>query len=831
MKWPVSSVLFSLLLLVGAVGCSPSSPTPVVPPIVDPPIVDPPIVNPPPGTVIPLPTLKVDPSVKPSFPSLPDSDGGPRPVSSVTDAKGNQRDFVQNELIVTTKDAAKLEALLSRYKGKLLRTLKPEDPELATLEPSYLIRVDAGGADPSKLSADLRALDPLSRGELRVSSEGGEKLISAAAHEGNGVGLNWISTPSGFTDRSTVDTPVGVGAPSYASNAFNWPFLNAGSVQDIGVTEAWRSLELGGKLNNKVVVADLDIGFHPDAEFPPNRDAFSSVIGEAALENCLSLCSSAAWHGSNVVDTLAGRVDNQYGAAGVAGPVVDKVILGLTDLTEWNNIEAMIRARARGAKIINMSFGGRTPAGLGWTQDPFRLAAFAVRTSGTLLFASAGNDGKDVDETDCFIKCWEEGFWTPCEFGSVICIGGLAENSKDKATGSNYGKNDVRLFAPYTMWVGPDPDHSGTGTHRVQGTSFSSPYAAGVAALIWAANPSLSAGQVETVLRDSAHYSQDSRVNHYVNAQAAVKQALGNVGPALEFTSPVQGATVQVGVNTGLNVRAIDLEDGNACCLVTVRSSVEGLLGSAPSGGSTAQVGYTFTTLGPRTITATATDSSGKTGTTTISITVVNTPPTVNITAPTDGVTVFRGTALTLRGTSYDPNEPDQILPCSSLRWSTDLAADGTATGCTASLTFSSNGARILTLTGTDSQGASAKASVKVSVVNPPPDLPPTVRITAPANNASVGPSQDLTLSATASDPEGKAVTVTWTVSSSGSKNGPWVSPKTIGTGTTRTWKPDSSYPRSGCETYYWARLQATGTDPAGGSGQDFVVVNVTVIC
>ena len=163
------------------------------------------------------------------------------------------------------------------------------------------------------------------------------------------MGLNWISTPSGFTDRSTVDTPVGVGAPSYASNAFNWPFLNAGSVQDIGVTEAWRSLELGGKLNNKVVVADLDIGFHPDAEFPPNRDAFSSVIGEAALENCLSLCSSAAWHGSNVVDTLAGRVDNQYGAAGVAGPVVDKVILGLTDLTEWNNIEAMIQARARGA--------------------------------------------------------------------------------------------------------------------------------------------------------------------------------------------------------------------------------------------------------------------------------------------------------------------------------------------------------------------------------------------------------------------------------------------------------------------------------------------------
>jgi len=815
--------------MVASVSCSPASPTPGVPPVTDPPITDPPIVNPPPGTTIPLPTLKVDPTVKPSFLSLPDLEGGPRPVSSVTDAKGNQRDFVQNEIIVTTKDAAKLEALLTRYKGKILASVKPEDPELAALEPMYLVRVDASGADSSQLSADLRALDPLSRGELRVSSGEGEKLISAAAHEGNGVGLNWISTPSNFIDRSVTDTPVGPGATSYTSNAFNWSFFNAGGEQDIGVTEAWRALQIAGKLGNKVKVADLDIGFHPDADFPAGWESFSSVSGQAALENCLSFCSSGAWHGSNVVHTLAGLSDNRYGAAGVAGPVAS-VILGLTDLTEWNNIEAVIRARARGAKIINMSFSGRTPAGLGWTQDPFRLVVFTVRTSGTLFFASAGNDGKDVDETDCFIKCWEEGFWTPCEFGSVICVGGLAENSKDKAGGSNYGKNDVRLFAPYVMWVGPDPDHSGTGAHKVQGTSFSSPYAAGVAALIWAANPSLGAGGVESILRDTAHFSQDSRVNHYVNAQAAVVKALGSLAPALEFTSPIQGASVQVGANT-FNVRAVDLEDGNACCVVTVRSSVEGVLGSAPSNGSTAQVGYTFTTLGPRTITATATDSSGKTGTATINITVVNTPPTVSITAPSSGSSVFKGTALTLRGTSYDPNEPGAELPCSSLRWTSSVSADGTATGCTASLTFSSLGARTLTLSGTDTQGAVGTATVSVTVVNPPPDLPPTVRITSPANNASVGPSQDLTLSATASDPEGKAVTVNWTVSVSGSKTGPWTDTKTIGTGATRTWKPDSSYPRSGCETYYWARLQATATDPAGGSGQDFIVINVLVIC
>jgi len=830
MKWPLSSVLIPLLLLIGAVGCSPTTPTPVVPPVTDPPVVDPPIVNPPPGTVIPLPTLKVDPTVKPSFPSLPDSDGGPRPVSSVTDSKGNQGDFVQNELIVTTKDAAKLQALLERYKGKVLGSVKPEDPELSTLEPMYLVRVDASSADSSKLSADLRALDPLSRGELRVSSAEGQQLISAAAHEGNGVGLNWISAPSDFIDKSVTDTAIGTGSAAIGNNAFYWPFLDAGSVQDIGVTEAWRALQIAGKLGNKVVVADLDIGFHPDAEFPPTRDSFSSVSGQAALDNCLSFCTNGAWHGTNVIDTLAGKADNGYGAAGVAGPVVDKVILGLSDLTEFSNIEAMIRARARGAKIINMSFGGRTPAGLGWTQDPFKLTALAVRTSGTLLFASAGNDGADVDAQDCFIVCWEEGLWTPCEFGSVICIGGLAVNSVDKAQGSNYGHEDVRLFAPFTMWVGPDPDHAGTGAHSVNGTSFSSPYAAGVAALIWAANPSLSAGQVEGILRDTAHSSVDDRVKHYVNAQAAVKQALGSLAPALEFRVPLTGSSVQVGVSGNVQVRAVDFEDGNACCFVTVRSSVEGLLGSAASGGSTANIPFRFTTLGARTLTASATDSSGKAGTAQITITVVNTPPTVSITAPTDGTNVFRGTALTLRGTSFDPNETDAALPCSSLRWSTDHAADGSATGCTASLTFSSNGTRILTLTGTDSQGATAQAGLKVNVIDPPLNLPPVVHITSPANNAFVGPDDNVALSATATDPEGKAVTVNWSVSSSSNKSGPFANPKTIGSGLSLSWKPTSSYP-GGCEQNYFARLTAVGTDPESHSAEDFIVVNVIRIC
>src|SRR5690606_24486723 len=116
------------------------------------------------------------------------------------------------------------------------------------------------------------------------------------------------------------------------------------------------------------------------------------------------------------------------------------------------------------------------------------------------------------DAEECtFGVCWERTWVTPCENAGVICVGGRRANSTKRAVDSNYGADQVDIFAPFTLWLGPDPSAPANTARTLNGTSFSSPFTAGVAALIWAANPGLSADQVEHALLTTAHANSDSQ--------------------------------------------------------------------------------------------------------------------------------------------------------------------------------------------------------------------------------------------------------------------------------------------------------------------------------
>lgn len=778
----------------------------------------------------PLPDIDitVDGGLAPTRPSLAGfEDGEPRPLAAVTGEGGQAADFVANEVWLVTDDAAELQGFLTRWKGTVLRTFDAAAAGLTDMKTQYLVRVDVGAnPDPAAdLAADLRALDKHATGDHRVSSTQGLNLLGVTSHEaaaGLAVGVNWVGSGAGpFLDRTTVEAPTGqaLGGVAYDPNAFNWPSHSATAPQEIGVGEAWRALDLAGKLGNRVKLAILDMGFEPDADTPSGWLAIPNVplYAPTGTENLLG-CGGGdcPWHGQMVLSAAMARADNAFGGAGPAGPVADAVIV-FTLYDFFTSITALGEARIAGARIANMSYSAPVPWYLGWSVLPFEAATYAFRETGMLLFAAAGNDGKNVDGEECtFGACWERTWVTPCENAGVICVGGMRANSTMRAGDSNYGADQVDIFAPFTLWLGPDPSATDNTARALNGTSFSAPFTAGVAALIWAANPSLSADQVEHALLTTAHANSDSQVRRHVNAFGAVKSVLGNVPPAITLSA---GGDVPVNVPVYLEATVTDLEDAFPCCSLTWTSNLDGPL------GTDWQIQHTFTTVGSRVITASATDSAGATSTASITLNVVNYAPVVTIAAPVSGAQVFRTASVVLRGAGTDRNEPGEVLACSALTWTSSNPSDAfPITGCDAQAVFTTNGTRTLTLTGTDSMGASGNASVSITVVDPPPNLPPTVQITSPQNGAQPPIDEPLTLAGTAVDPEGaEPLTYVWTVKLG---SDPAI---VVGSAQTVQWRPLDTY-RFDAEGTWLVEVRLTVTDPAGNAGSDAVTLPWLII-
>jgi subtilisin family serine protease len=157
-----------------------------------------------------------------------------------------------------------------------------------------------------------------------------------------------------------------------------------------------------------------------------------------------------------------------------------------------------------GAHVINMSFGKGYSPQKAVVDEAVRYAD----ERGVLLVHAAGNDGKDLADSPNFpSRSYLEGG----EARNWITVGASSWRGADTlvAPFSNYGQAQVDLFAPGVDITSAVP---GGGFEANSGTSMAAPLVAGVAALVMAYYPELTASQVRTVLLETATRHADRRV-------------------------------------------------------------------------------------------------------------------------------------------------------------------------------------------------------------------------------------------------------------------------------------------------------------------------------
>jgi len=180
------------------------------------------------------------------------------------------------------------------------------------------------------------------------------------------------------------------------------------------------------------------------------------------------------------------------------------------------------------------------------------------------------------------------------------------------------------------------PPITGSSYEAWNGTSMATPHVAGVAALIWSADPSLTNAQIREAMNETAMDLGNPGWDEYFGnglVQAADALAYLGIGPinnAPEVTidSPSNGASFNSGATISFTGIADDLEDGTLSSSLIWTSSIDGALGSGASVSASLSDG-------DHTITASVEDSGGKTGSASIDITVgtVQQPESMSVAA------------------------------------------------------------------------------------------------------------------------------------------------------------------------------------------------------
>ncbi|MFW6238634.1 MAG: S8 family peptidase [Bacillota bacterium] len=286
--------------------------------------------------------------------------------------------------------------------------------------------------------------------------------------------------------------------------------------QVINAPDAWEKEQ--GTTDLKIAVMDSGI----DYEHQDLKNLVAEELGKNFTTEDSNDFTDRNGHGTHVAGTIA-----SYG--NVSGVMHQASLIPIKVLNEEGSgnmdslIEGIIHAAEVEADVLNISLSGLInkdePDGrelITYLDDLFQTIR---KDSGVLPVTAAGNGGEEIDGVDENMDY----LYYPAGLTNTLTVGALQAppDTRSRADFSNYGEEldvmapGVSIFSTFASDYYQDPENGyqeeliqeidGYNYAYLQGTSMAAPHVSGMAGLIRAYNPEISATDLESLIRESTH--------------------------------------------------------------------------------------------------------------------------------------------------------------------------------------------------------------------------------------------------------------------------------------------------------------------------------------
>jgi thermitase len=297
------------------------------------------------------------------------------------------------------------------------------------------------------------------------------------------------------------------------------PIMSKVIPNDPGFTQQWglskvsapNAWSIARRNQRKVSIAILDTGIDQNHEDLSKKIVLNRNFTDSPTVNDLN------GHGTHVAGIAGAITNNGLGVAGMsynAASLMNIKVLGDEGfgLVSWV-AQGIVFAANQGAKVINMSLGSTAHSKL------LRSAVlYAWREKRVVIVAAAGNNSSNTREF-------------PAAYNPVVSVAATNKNDR-KARFSNYGSRWVDIAAPGVKILSTAPNHDNEigclNYCSLSGTSMSTPFVSGLAALIHATNRKLSHRQIVRIIERGAvsvpgtgRFYEHGRINAYRSLRIA----------------------------------------------------------------------------------------------------------------------------------------------------------------------------------------------------------------------------------------------------------------------------------------------------------------------